>query len=67
MNSTILEIEKKIEKLTLEEFSILNKWIAEYENNIWDEKIKKDSLNQNLENLANNALLDLKNDNVNSL
>lgn len=64
MTNTVYEIEKQIEKLTVEEFNSLNQWISEFENNIWDKKILEQNNNSNLESLSNSALSDFENGNV---
>lgn len=67
MTKAVLEIEAKIKKLSTDEFSELNKWLSEFENSIWDEKILKNNDNSNLANLAKNALNDFKSGNLKQL
>ncbi len=55
MNMTVTEIESAIEKLPPDEISELSGWFAEFEAQIWDEKIENDLQNGKLRKLIDEA------------
>ncbi len=52
---TVAEIESAIEKLPTSEVSKLSEWFAEFEEQVWDEKIERDSQNGTLKSLIDEA------------
>ncbi|CAN5458981.1 hypothetical protein BH20ACI1_BH20ACI1_29340 [soil metagenome] len=55
MNMTIAEIESAIEKLPPSEVSKFSEWFAEFEAQVWDEKIERDLQNGTLKSLIDEA------------
>lgn len=52
---TVTEIESAIEKLPPEEISELSEWFAEFEAQVWDNKIAEDLQNGSLQNFIKEA------------
>ncbi len=55
MDMTVAEIESAIEKLPTSEVSKLSEWFAEFEEQVWDEKIERDLQNGTLKSLIDEA------------
>lgn len=55
MNMTVTEIESAIKNLPPNEISELSEWFAEFEAQIWDEKIAEDLQNGKLKSLMEEA------------
>ena len=55
---SVQEIEKAITELQGEELSQLITWFEEYQADLWDKQIEKDSLSRRLDSLADKAKAD---------
>lgn len=67
MNMTVTEIESAIKNLPPNEISELSEWFAEFEAQIWDEKIAEDLQNGKLKSLMEEAEKDFAEENCQPL
>ena len=58
--TTVLEIERAIEQLPSDQFSMIRDWIVEKDWRAWDAQIERDSADGKLDFLADEALQDSK-------
>ncbi|MFW6257499.1 MAG: hypothetical protein ACOC11_01830 [Prolixibacteraceae bacterium] len=56
--TTLKEIEKAVSNLSEERLSEFREWFNEFNNQMWDEKLKKDINSGKLDNMASEALTD---------
>lgn len=58
--STLLEIEQAIRSLTADELAAFRSWFAQFDTDAWDRQIEADVAAGRLDDLANEALADLR-------
>jgi hypothetical protein len=58
--STIREIEAAVKKLSGDDLSAFRKWFAEFDAKAWDRQLEEDVRAGRLDNLAEEALQDLR-------
>ena len=58
--SSVREIESAICKLSRNELSALRAWFSEYDAAVWDQQIEADTAAGHLDNLADEAIRDLR-------
>jgi len=58
--SSLLTIEKEIQKLPEDDFIVLREWFQDYDSKKWDDQIEVDAVSGKLDELANAALNDFK-------
>lgn len=62
--TTVLEIERAIEQLPRDQFSVIHDWIVEKDWQSWDVQIERDSAAGKLDFLVKEALQDAKSGNT---
>lgn len=65
--TTVQEIERAIEQLPSDQFSMIHDWIVEKDWEAWDEQIERDSAAGKLDFLVDEALRDAKSGNTRPL
>lgn len=63
----LLEIEKRISKLSNEELILFRNWFDEFDNQLWDKQFENDVLSGKLDILGASALNDFKNGDYSSI
>ena len=58
--TNIQKIESEIKKLPLDEFARLRDWFEKYDAENWDKQLELDVSSNKLDNLAENAIQDFK-------
>ena len=58
--STVEEIERAIRSFSESELAAFRSWFAEYDAEVWDRKIEQDVASGRLDQLADEALRDLR-------
>lgn len=58
--NTIREIEKAVEGLSPEELAAFRAWFAAFDSDAWDQEIEDDAAAGRLDDLADEALADLR-------
>jgi hypothetical protein len=59
--STVAEIEDAIRNLSVEDLVALRAWFAEFDSAAWDRQVAEDVASGRLDDLAEEALQDLRN------
>jgi hypothetical protein len=57
---TLEEIERAIRRLSPDELAAFRMWFAEFDAEVWDQQIERDTQNGRLDQLAFEALADLR-------
>jgi len=63
----LMQIEEEIKGLPQNEFSKLREWFSKYDSEIWDKQISTDSQVGKLDNLAEQAIRDYRNNTYKAL
>ena len=63
----LMQIEKEIRGLPQNEFSKLREWFSKYDSEIWDKQMLTDSQVGKLDNLAEQAIRDYRNNTYKAL
>ena len=63
----LMQIEEEIKGLPQNEFSKLREWFSRYDSEIWDKQISTDSQVGKLDNLAEQAIRDYRNNTYKAL
>ena len=63
----LMQIEEEIKGLPQNEFSKLREWFSRYDSEIWDKQISTDSKIGKLDNLAEQAIRDYRNNTYKAL
>jgi hypothetical protein len=63
----LMQIEEEIKDLSQNEFSKLREWFLKYDSEVWDKQILADSQMGKLDDLAQQAIEDYKNNTFKSL